>query len=155
MTFKPIETQEDFDAAVKERIERAKKSATEKYSDYDAIKAELQGYRDAEAAGKSELEKLTEKVAAMEKEKADKQAADAKAELRRKVAGELKVPEALIQGEDEEAMRASAKAVSDYAQAYKPPAPRVPGAGKSAQDAKAGVDSDMRDFVSQLFGDTE
>lgn len=155
MTFKPIETQEDFDAAIKERLERAKKSAAEQFSDYDAIKKELQGYKDAEAAGKTELEKLTEKVAAMEKEKADKEAADAISELRRKVADELKVPAALIQGDDEEAMRASAKAVSEYAQSYKPSAPRVPGAGKSAKGASTAGDQDMRDFVSQLFGEVD
>ena len=36
--FTPIETQEQFDAMVKDRLARAEKAAAEKYSDYDAVK---------------------------------------------------------------------------------------------------------------------
>ena len=38
--FTPIETQEQFDAMVKDRIARAERAAAEKYSDYDAMKAQ-------------------------------------------------------------------------------------------------------------------
>lgn len=39
MEFKPIETQEQLDAVIQERIARAEKKAEEKYSDYEDIKA--------------------------------------------------------------------------------------------------------------------
>jgi len=38
--FTPIETQEQFDAMVKDRIARAEKAAAEKYSDYETLKAQ-------------------------------------------------------------------------------------------------------------------
>lgn len=153
MTFKPIETQEDFDAAVKERIERAKKSAVEKYSDYDDIKAKLKAFEESDAAGKSELEKLSGELKKMREEKEAEEKAKARSAMRKKVAGELKVPENMVHGDDEEAMRESAQAALDYAKSYKPTAPSVPGAGKSAPGARSGEDEDMARFVSQLFGE--
>ena len=36
--FKPIETQEDFDKAIKSRIERAEKAVREQFSDYEQVK---------------------------------------------------------------------------------------------------------------------
>ena len=44
MEFKPIETQEAFDTAIKERIERAKKEEAKKYADYDDVKAKLKEF---------------------------------------------------------------------------------------------------------------
>lgn len=55
MSFKPIETQEELDALIKDRIERAKKTATEPFSDYDDIKAKNESYE-------SEIAKLTEQL---------------------------------------------------------------------------------------------
>lgn len=110
MTFKPIETQEEFDAAVKDRIERAKRSAVEKYSDYDDIKAKLKEFVEADAAGKSELEKLSGELKKMREEKEAEEKDKAKSALRKKVAGELKVPESMVHGDDEDAMRESAQA---------------------------------------------
>ena len=39
MGFEPIETQEAFDAAIKERIERAERKAREPFADYDEVRA--------------------------------------------------------------------------------------------------------------------
>ena len=39
--FKVIETQEQLDAVIKDRITRAEAKAAEKYADYDDLKAQL------------------------------------------------------------------------------------------------------------------
>ena len=39
--FKPINTQEEFDAAIKDRIERAERSVEPKYSDYGKLKDQI------------------------------------------------------------------------------------------------------------------
>lgn len=42
--FKTIETQEELDAIIKDRVARAQKSAEEKYKDYDDLKNKLTDY---------------------------------------------------------------------------------------------------------------
>ena len=58
MAFKPIETQEDLDIIVGERLKRER----EKYADYEALKEKAAKYDQAEEASKSELQKATEKA---------------------------------------------------------------------------------------------
>ena len=53
MEFKPIETQEQFDEMVKERIERAKRSAVPE--DYEDLKAKAARLEQIEEKGKTEL----------------------------------------------------------------------------------------------------
>ena len=43
-TFTPIETQEAFDAAIKERIERAKASVRDEFKDYEDFKTKASAY---------------------------------------------------------------------------------------------------------------
>lgn len=57
--FKKIETQEEFDAAIKERLERERKTYSEKYSDYDAIKKQNADY-EAQVSKLSEANKAFE-----------------------------------------------------------------------------------------------
>lgn len=42
--FKAITTQEEFDSAIKERIERERRTQAEKYADYEEIKSKLGTY---------------------------------------------------------------------------------------------------------------
>ncbi len=100
MDFEPIETQEQFDAAIKSRLARERAEEVER--------------------------------------------------LRVKVSEETGVPAALIAGDDEEAMTAFAKGVSDFA---RPSAPVVSSSGAFAQ--KASERSEMGEFVSKLLGDSE
>lgn len=65
-TFSPITSQEEFDRLIKERIERAKKSAVP--DDYEAMKAKAAKFDEIEEANKSELEKATSRAEAAEKE---------------------------------------------------------------------------------------
>lgn len=71
--FTPIETQEAFDAAIKDRIDRAKNSVREEYRDYETFKAKAEEYDTKAAefqasitAKDSEIKELKGKVARYE-----------------------------------------------------------------------------------------
>lgn len=63
MPFTPIETQEQLDALIKERIERAERKAAEQFADYDQLKEKAARLDEMEAASKSELQKANEELA--------------------------------------------------------------------------------------------
>ena len=147
MEFEPIETQEAFDAAIKERIERAKKEEAKKYSDYDDMKKRLKDFEDKASSSQTDIEKLTALVNDY-KGKFDAQERAAAAEkARAKVAEATGVPASLIVGEDEEAMTEFAQSVAKFAK--KPAAPVLEHAGKSAPASKLD-NTAMRDFVKNL-----
>lgn len=147
MEFEPIETQEAFDAAIKERIERAKKEEAKKYSDYDDMKKRLKDFEDKASSSQTDIEKLTALVNDY-KGKFDAQERAAAAEkARTKVAEATGVPVSLIVGEDEEAMMTFAQSVAKFAK--KPAAPVVERAGESAPAHKPD-NTAMRDFVKNL-----
>ena len=148
MEFEPIETQEAFDAAIKERIERAKKEEAKKYSDYDDMKKRLKEFEDKDSASQTDIEKLTAIVNDY-KGKFDAQEKAAAAEkARARVAEATGVPASLIVGEDEGAMTEFAKAVAKFAK--KPAAPVLERAGDSAPAGKPNSTA-MRDFVKNLI----
>ncbi len=139
MSFEPIETQEQFDAAVKSRLVREREKVRAEFADYEDLKAS------AERA--DELQKQLDAAAA---EKAERERSEEVARIRAKVSEETGVPAELIVGDDEKSMAAFAKGVSDFA---RPSAPVVGSSGSFAKDASER--SDMSAFVSQLLGDYE
>ena len=70
--FKVIETQEELDAIIKNRLERVK----EKYSDYDEMKALVVQVQDENSSLKSALE-----TSKQETESSNKQIADLEAKI--------------------------------------------------------------------------
>lgn len=148
--FKPISTQEELDALIRDRLKRDRAKTAEKYADYEDLKAKAAKLDELEEAQKGELERANEKIAKLEKDAADRAAAEKAREIKERVAKETGVPVELVQGADEESMRAFAESVAAYAK--KPSAARVDGAGEFADTRKA-AKSDMAGFVSQLFGE--
>lgn len=64
--FKPINTQEEFDAAIKDRIERAERSVEQKYADYGKLKDQITKLEDEKKA-------LETRISGFDQEKADVQ----------------------------------------------------------------------------------
>ena len=130
--FKVIESQEEFDARIKDRIERAKEKAIEDYkieikktiddlkSENSNLKNEVAGYKESleEVKGKDETIKgLNEKISAFER-----------AEVKRNIALEYGLPFRLadkISGDDEDTMKKDAEVMakyfSDSKKSYEPP----------------------------------
>ena len=113
--FKVIETQEQFDAMVKDRIARAEKNAAEKYSDYDTLKAQnadlttqiaqlteqLKTQTETINTSKAEVDSLTARVSAYES-----------ASVKTRIALELGLPYQMAErltGNDEAEIRADAE----------------------------------------------
>ena len=129
--FKVIETQEQLDAIIGERVKRAERRAeeraAEKYSDYDDLKTraetyekqiadlsdQLKGGESKQAEFTKQIEELTGKVHQYET-----------ASVKTKVALELGLPYQLadkLSGDDEDAIREDAKRMAEFV--AKPAAP--------------------------------
>lgn len=130
--FKVIESQEEFDARIKDRIERAKEKAIEDYkieikktiddlkSENSSLKNEVAGYKESleEVKGKDEtIKDLNEKISAFER-----------AEVKRNIALEYGLPFKLaekISGDDEDSMKKDAEVMAKYfsesKKSYEPP----------------------------------
>lgn len=128
MTFKTIETQEELDAIIGERLKREREAAEKKYAGFDEAK-EKAGKYDALIAKDldGQIAKLTADLKAeREKNAAHDETVSAlttravKAEgdlLRVKIAHEIGIPFELaerLKGDDEEALRKDAETLSGY-----------------------------------------
>ncbi len=155
MEFKPIETQEQFDEMVKERIERAKRSAIPE--DYEDLKAKAARFDELEEKGKTELQKAQEAAAAAQRELESMRASAARADLAQKIAQEKGVPVSLITGDTQEDMERSADALL----AWKTPAPapkvKTPGAHDTNKQTGAanGYELAKRELAKAMFGGQE
>lgn len=119
--FTPIETQEQFDAMVKDRIARAESKAAEKYADYDELKTSVadkdKQIADLSTQLKEQSEKVTgssDKIKELENKVHDYETASVKT----RVAHEEGLPYELasrLAGEDEDAIRKDAKALAKFA----------------------------------------
>ena len=124
MEFKPIETQEQFDDMVKDRVERAKKSAQKEFEtqlkDLESIKAQV-------TEKENEIEGLKAKITDLESENKSngesyqsmlKELTAVKlGALKQKIALEEGVPIEMadrLTGEDEESLRADAKTIKGF-----------------------------------------
>ena len=116
--FKPIETQEQFDAMIKGRLEQAERSFIEKYGKTDELKTQLE-----ESAGQiAELTKrLEEANNQIESSKAEMEGLNAKVlkyetdSVKTRVAHEEGLPFEMagrLTGDNEEAIRADAKSLA-------------------------------------------
>lgn len=104
-------TQAELDKIVGERLARER----EKYADYEAIKEKASKLDSLEEASKSELQKATEKAAALENELTTLKKEKELREMREKVSKETGVPQSLLTGSSVEECNAQAEAIKAYA----------------------------------------
>ena len=155
MEFKPIETQEQFDEAIKERIERAKRAAVPE--DYEDLKAKAARLAELEESSKSELQKAQEAAASAQRELESMRTRAQRADLAQRIAQEKGVPVSLITGDTQEDMERSADAL--IAWKTPDPAPKVknPGTHDSSKQTGAadGYEQAKRELAKAMFGGTE
>ena len=138
--FTPITTQEEFDAAIKDRLTRDReaqaKKAAEKYADYDDLKAKTADYEKQIASYAEQLKGIEEK----DKKIAELEGSVKKYEtsaLKARIAHETGLDYSLaarLSGDTEDEIRADAKSLSDTIGKMKSPAAPV----KSTEPAGAG-----------------
>ena len=123
--FKPITTQEEFDAAIKGRLSREK----EKYGDYDQLKSRVAELEEENVGLKSTIEANNQSKADADKQLEDLQnqiAGYETANLRTRVALQHGLPYDLadrLQGNDEESFKADAERLAGYIKKSQPVAP--------------------------------
>lgn len=155
MAFEPIETQEAFDEAIKDRLKREREKVTaevsSKYADYDELVEKAKAYDEAQEAQKSEAQKAQERIAQLEGDIKKRDEADKVREMRKKVAKETSIPEELIQGSDEESMKAYAAQIAEFAKVQTPAGATDPTPGSFSGGDDSSED-DRRIFARQLLG---
>lgn len=123
--FKPITTQEEFDAAIKGRLSREK----EKYGDYDQLKSRVEELEKENGSLKSTIEATNQSKADADKQLEELQSQIAgyeTASLRTRIALQHGLPYDLadrLQGTDEESFKADAERLAGYMKRAQPVAP--------------------------------
>ena len=152
--FQIIETQEQLDKVIGERIRRAEQKAAEKYADYEDLKTQNAGYVTQIAQLQSQLQAQTDKITGYEADVADltgKVHAYETASVKTKVALELGLPYQManrLTGDDEKAIRADAEAMKQLIGTQVPPAPignPEPSLGSGTGSLWAAVASQMNE----------
>ena len=127
--FKPIETQEQFDAAIGERLKRERDSIEAKYSDYDTLKTQLEGLEVEKQSLSEQLSqantKISENESLMEGLNLKIKGYETDS-AKTRIALEAGLPYSMvgrIQGDDEDSMKADAVILANMLkpQNYVPP----------------------------------
>lgn len=111
-------TQAQLDAIIADRLSRERA----KYADYETLKEKAGKFDAAQDAGKSEIEKLTERATAAEAKIAAFETEKKVASIRAAVAKEAGIPAELLTGDTEESCKAQAAAIAAYAKTQQAPA---------------------------------
>lgn len=119
-------SQAEVDEIVSERLKRERS----KYADYESLKDKAAKFDQVEEANKTELQKATERAAALQLQLDKFTKANELRTIREKVATEMNIPVNLLTGEDEETCKAQAEAMLKWAQSPAP-YPSVKDAGES------------------------
>jgi hypothetical protein len=101
-------TQTELDKIVTDRLKREHA----KYADYEELKKKAAEFDTLQDNSKTDIEKLTEQITALQTQIAEKDAAAARNATIDKIAGEYKVPaeyKILLTAQDEEGLEAQAK----------------------------------------------
>lgn len=151
----PIETQEQFDEMVKERVDRAKRSAIPE--DYEDLKAKAARLDEIEEQGTVELRKAREEAAAAQRELEALRARDERLALARKVAKAKGVPAELVHGSTEEEMEGYADQLIKWSRPGAAPKVARPGAhdAGASTDKDSGTDAAKRQLAAMIFGGSE
>lgn len=150
--FKAIETQEQLDAIIGERIRRAESKAAEKYADYDSVKHQNDELT-AQIADLTKQIKAKDEAISGNKEIVDNLNAKIKdyetRSVKTRIAHEVGLPYQLadkLSGEDEDAIREDAKKMASF---IKTPAAPI-GSVEPTHEESDPVKSDMAALAKQL-----
>ena len=166
--FKPIETQEAFDSAIKDRIARAEKTAEarvrselqEQLNEVASLKDQIAQFTSQRSADEAAAKETAEKISGLESQLAEALEKNKGYELdalKLKVASEKGLPLEFrdrLRGDTEDALAADAESLAKQikAQNYQglPMANLEPGAGDYSKTGKIDVDRAMRKFAESL-----
>lgn len=150
--FKAITTQEEFDKAIQERLNRQKESIERQYADYADLKAKNAEMEKELGSLRNTLSEVNEKAKGYDKTFAELNAKIAgyeTAALKTKIALELGIPDFAdrLFGDDEKAIRADAESLSKRIKRQTPPPL------KSTEPTGTGEGAELRNLMKELRGE--
>lgn len=138
-------TQAEMNAIISDRVARERS----KYADYEALKTKAAQFDAAQEAGKTELQKATEKAEALQRQINELTKANTLRDLRAKVSTETGVPAELLSGDTEETCMAQAAAILKFANPGGYPA--VKDGGEPAHKITASTSQQFADWFKQTM----
>lgn len=150
--FKPINSQEELNAVIKDRLERAEKGYQEKYADYDSIKAKNGTLESKIAELQKSISDNNTKIADFEKAIAQKDLTLKSYEsqsVKQRIAHEMGLPYEMAQrltGDNEEAIKKDAEALYKAINQSKGTAPLANSENNSDKTTEA-----YRSMLNNLF----
>lgn len=148
--FQPITSQDELNKLIGDRVARAERKTAEKYADYDALKADADKFRQGQDASKSELDKATDRIGALEQELVKSRDAALRARIQAKFSISDEDAALFLTATDEDTLNKQAERLAGRAADRKKSGNRDPFAGRTTESKKA--DSPLRDFARDLFG---
>lgn len=139
-------TQDELNAILNDRLGREKA----KYSDYDAMKAKAAKFDELEEANKTELQKASEKVSALQDELNAIKKSNEIRDIRAEVAKEMGIPADLLTAETREDCEAQAKAINAYASAQMG-YPTLKDGGEVAKQTGGSTRQQFADWLNSNF----
>ena len=139
--FKPINTQEEFDAAIGARLKRERDTISAQYADYNDLKGKVGTLETQVNTLTGEKEALEQKVAGYETNS-----------VKMRIAQELGIPGAMAErltGDSEEAIRKDAEAMAAIFKSVQGPAPLYTNEQPAAKES----DAAMVDMLHSLRGE--
>ena len=138
-------TQAELNAIVQKRLgEQAAK-----FENYEELKEKAQKFDKIEDEAKSELQKVTERADALQKELDGMKQADLVRKIREQVSGELGVPAHLLTADTKEECEAQARSIMEFA---KPNSyPSVPDSGEPAGAPKKSTRDQFAEHFNQFI----
>lgn len=160
--FTPINTQEELDTIIKERLTRDRESQSKKYADYDDLKNKVTEYEDKIKEYDETIAKYDEKLKGIADKDKEIEALKGKVKahetssLKAKIAHEMGLPYGLsgrLSGEDEEAIKKDAESLKALIGDSEPKAPGVSTepAGDNSKDASKAA---MKNVLNGLKGES-
>ena len=145
-TYTEEEFQNKLDAAIKERLSRERKKTSEKYADYDALKAKADKFDEIEEANKSDLQKANERIEELQAQITEREETEKRNALIKGVAEEYSIPDeftCFLTADTEEELKSQAELLGTKF------------AGVSENDGKKPADvhvpkDEMDEFFEQL-----
>ena len=141
-------TQAELNAIVQERL--GKQAA--KYGDYEALKEKAQKFDEIEEQSKTELQKVTERADALQKELDGMKKADSVRRIREEVSKETGVPAGLLNGETKEECTEQAKAIMSFAKPNAYPSVKDGGEARGAGTGTGSTRDQFADWLSAMNG---
>lgn len=153
--FKAITTQEEFDKAIQERLNRQKESIERQYADYADLKAKNAEMEKELGSLRNTLSEVNEKAKGYDKTFAELNAKIAgyeTANLKTKIALQHGLPydfASRLVGEDEKAIRADAESLSKLIKTQNTQPPPL----KSTEPTGTGEGAELRNLMKELRGE--